>query len=176
MTAHTSANRLAKEKLIAEVSEELKSAEIIVVTHQTGLNADETRDLRIKMRKENVSLKVGKNTIIKHAIQGTKNAGLEQFLHGPTVLAYSKDPIAAAKVAAAFAKTNDKFKIVGATMGEQVLSEAQTKTLASLPSINELRSKLIGLLLAPATKIAGVLQAPAGQLARVIAARSKQEA
>lgn len=171
-----SANRLVKEKLISAIGEDLKDAEIVVVTQQTGLNADETRDLRVQMRKENVGFKVGKNTIIKHAIQGTNISGLEKFLHGPTALAFSKDPVAAAKVAVNFAKKNDKFKIVGAVMNGQVLDEAQTKTLASLPSLDELRGKLIGLLLAPATKIAGVLQAPAGQLARVISARSKQEA
>lgn len=173
MTEHTSANRKAKEKLIVAFGEELKDAGIVVVTHQTGLNADETRDLRIQMRKENVGLKVGKNTIIKHAIKDTKIAGLEKFLHGPTVLAYSRDPIAAAKVAAAFAKKNEKFKIVGATMGEQVLDEAQTKALAMLPSLDQLRGKIVGLLLAPATKIAGILQAPAGQLARVVSARGR---
>ncbi|MDX2028363.1 MAG: 50S ribosomal protein L10 [Alphaproteobacteria bacterium] len=172
---HVSANRIAKEKLIAEFGEELKDAGIVVVTQQSGLNADETRELRVQMHKEKVGLRVGKNTIIKHAIQGTKIAGLEKFLHGPTALAYSKDPIAAAKAAVAFSKKNEKFKIVGASMGDQILDEAQTRTLASLPSLDELRGKLIGLLLAPATKIAGVLQAPAGQLARVIAARSRQE-
>jgi large subunit ribosomal protein L10 len=176
MTAHTSANRKVKEKLIAAIGEELKDSEIVVVTHQSGLNADETRELRVAMRKENVGLKVGKNTIIKHAIKGTKIAGLEKFLHGPTVLAYSKDPVSAAKVAAAFAKKNEKFKIIGATMGDQVLDEAQTKALATLPSLDQLRGKIIGLLLAPATKIAGVLQAPAGQLARVVSARGRQEA
>lgn len=170
-----SANRLAKETLVAELSDELKGAEIIVVTQQTGLTADETRELRVTMRKENVGLRVSKNTIIKHVIKGTKIAGIEKFLHGPTVLAYSKDPVAAAKATVAFAKKNEKFKIIGATMGEQVLDEAQTKTLASLPSLDQLRGKIIGLLLAPATKIAGVLQAPAGQLARVVAARGRQE-
>ncbi|MDP9127741.1 MAG: 50S ribosomal protein L10 [Pseudomonadota bacterium] len=175
-TAVKSANRLAKEKLIAELGDELKDAEIIVVTQQSGLNADETRDLRVQMRKENVGLRIGKNTIIKHAIKGTRVEGLEKFLHGPTALAYSKDPIAAARVAVAFAKKNEKFKVIGCTMGDQVLDEAQTKALASLPSLDQLRSRLIGLLQAPATKIACVLQAPAGQLARVLAARGRQEA
>ncbi len=175
MHANTSANRVDKEKLVTELADELKGAEIVVVTQQTGLSADETRELRITMRKENVGLKVSKNTIIRHVIKGTKIAGLEKFLQGPTVLAYSKDPIAAAKAAAAFAKKNEKFKIVGAVMGEQLLDEAQTKTLASLPSLDQLRSKLIGLLQAPATKIASILQAPAGQLARVVAARGRQE-
>jgi large subunit ribosomal protein L10 len=170
-----SANRLEKEKLVTELGAELKDAEIVVVTQQTGLNADETRELRVMMRKENVGLKIGKNTIVRHVIKGTKIEGIEKFLHGPTLLAYSKDPIAAAKAAAAFAKKNDKFKIIGASMSGQLLDEAQTKALASLPSLDQLRAKIVGLLLAPATKIAGILQAPAGQLARVVAARGRQE-
>jgi len=171
-----SAKRLGKEKLVSTFGEEVKDAELVVVTQQLGLNADETRNLRVQLRKENVSLKIGKNTLIKHAIKGTKLAGLEKYLTGPTALAFSKDPVAAAKVTVEFAKKNDKFKIIGAAMGEQVLDAAQVKALATLPSLDQLRGKIIGLLLAPATKIAGVLQAPAGQLARVLAARGKQEA
>jgi large subunit ribosomal protein L10 len=128
------------------------------------------------MHKENVHLKVGKNTIIRHMIKDTKLAGLDRFLHGPTALAFSHDPVAAAKVSVEFGKKNDKFKVVGAVMGDQVLDEAQTKALAGLPSLDQLRGKIIGLLLAPATKIVCVLQAPAGQLARVMSARSRQEA
>ncbi|MFY9287694.1 MAG: 50S ribosomal protein L10 [Alphaproteobacteria bacterium] len=173
---NNSANRGVKEKLVTALGEELKDVELVVVTQQLGLNADETRNLRVQLRKENVGLKVGKNTLIKHAIKGTKLAALEKFLHGPTVLAYSKDPVAAAKTTVEFAKKNDRFKIVGAAMGDQVLDEAQVKALATLPSLDQLRGKIIGLILAPATKIAGVLQAPAGQLARVLSARSKQQA
>lgn len=169
-----SVNRMAKEKLIAAFGDELKDAHLVVVAHQTGLNADETLDLRRKLRAAGVGLKVGKNTLIKHAIKGTKIAGLEKFLHGPTALAFSKDPIAAAKITVEFAKKNEKLKVVAAAMGDQLLDEAQTKALASLPSLDELRAKIVGLLVAPATKIAGVLQAPAGQLARVMAARAKQ--
>jgi large subunit ribosomal protein L10 len=174
MSTNTSANRVAKEKLVKTFGDEVMDAELVVVTQQLGLNADETRQLRVQFHKENVGFKVGKNTLVKHAIKGTKIAALEKFLKGPTALAFSKDPIAAAKVAAAFAKKNEKFKIVGAVMGDQVLDEAQTKALASLPSLDQLRGKIIGLILAPATKIAGILQAPAGQLARVVAAKSRQ--
>jgi len=176
MTAHVSTNRLAKEKLISEIDEEIKHSEIIVVNQQLGLNADQTRQLRVTMRNEGVGLKVAKNKLVKHVIEGTKFAALEQFLHGPTALAYSKDPVAAAKASVEFAKKNDKFKIVGAIMGDKVLAEAQVKALASLPSLDQLRGKIVGLLQAPATKIAGVLQAPAGQLARVLSARGRQEA
>lgn len=171
-----SANRVAKEKLVTVLGGELKDAELVVVTQQLGLDADATRNLRVQLRKEKVGLKVGKNSLIKHAIKGTKIAALEKFLHGPTALAFSKDPVAAAKVTVEFAKKNDKLKIVGGVMGDQVLEEAQVKALATLPSLDQLRGKIIGLLLAPATKIAGVLQAPAGQLARVMSARSKQQA
>jgi large subunit ribosomal protein L10 len=169
-----SANRLAKEKLVQEVGGEIKDAELVVVTHQLGLNADETLDLRRKLRAAGVGLKVGKNTLVKHAIKGTRIAALEKFLHGPTALAYSKDPIAAAKVTAEFAKKNEKLKLIAAVMGGNLLDEAQTKALAALPSLDELRARIVGLLVAPATKIACVLQAPAGQLARVMAARGRQ--
>jgi len=175
MNAH-SPNRLAKEQLVIEIDEEIKTAELIVVTQQLGLNADQTRNLRIEMRKNGVGLKVAKNKLVKHAIKDTKFAALEKFLVGPTALAYSKDPIAAAKSAVDFAKKNDKFKIIGGVMGDQLLEAAQVNALAALPSLNQLRGKLVGLLQAPATKIAGILQAPAGQLARVLSARSRQEA
>ena len=169
-----SANRLEKGKKIDALGGGLKEAHLVVVTHQLGLNADETLDLRRKLRAAGVELKVGKNTLVKQAIKGTKNDGLSQFLEGPTALAFSKDPIAAAKITVEFAKKNQKLKIIAAVMGDQVLTADQTKALASLPSLDELRGKIIGLILAPATKIAGILQAPAGQLARVLSARSKQ--
>lgn len=176
MTTTHSPNRLAKEQLVSEIDAEIKNSELIVVSQQLGLNADQTRALRVAMRKEGVGMKVAKNKLVKHVIEGTKLASLEKFLHGPTVLAYSKDPIAAAKVSVEFAKKNNKFKVVGGIMGDKVMEEDQIKMLASLPSLDQLRSKLIGLLQAPATKVAGILQAPAGQLARVLSARSRQEA
>jgi len=172
--ANLSANRVAKEHAVTAIGGDVQDAGIVVVTQQLGLNADETRQLRVSFLKENVGFKVGKNTLVKLALKGTQLAGLEKMLRGPTALAYSKDPIAAAKVAVEFAKKNNKLKIVGAAMGDKILSEAETKTLATLPSLDQLRGKIIGLLQAPATKIAGVLQAPAGQLARVLAAKAKQ--
>ena len=174
MNAH-SPNRLAKEQLVAGLDQEINTSETIIITHQLGLNADQTRNLRIEMLKNGVGLKVAKNKLIRHAIKGTKFAALEKFLQGPTVLAYSKDPIAAAKASVEFSKKNPKFKVVGGMMGDQVLEEAQVKALATLPSLDQLRAKLVGLLQAPATKIAGILQAPAGQLARVLSARGRQE-
>ena len=171
-----SANRDAKLKLIEAVGAEVQDATLIVVVQQTGLTADQTLDLRRSMRAAGVTIKVSKNTLVRRAIKDTKLAGLEPFLKGPTALAFSKDPVAAAKVAAEFAKKNDKFKIVGAAMGEQILDAKSVTALATLPSLDQLRGKIIGLVLAPATKIAGVLQAPAGQLARVLSARAKQAA
>ena len=175
MNAH-SPNRMAKEQLVSALDEEIKDAQLVVITQQLGLNADQTRNLRVEMLKNGVGLKVAKNKLIKHAIKDTKFAALEKFLHGPTVLAYSKDPIAAAKASVEFSKKNAKFKVIGGAMGDQLLEAAQVNALATLPSLDQLRAKLVGLLQAPATKIAGVLQAPAGQLARVLSARGRQEA
>jgi len=176
MSNHLSGNRKAKETQVEAFSAEIKEAELVVVVMQNGLNADQTLALRRAMRAAGVTMKVGKNTLAKLAIKGTPLEGLEQFLKGPTALAYSKDPVAAAKVAAEFAKKNDKFKIVGAALDGQIMDAKQAMVLATLPSLDELRGKLIGLILAPATKIAGVVQAPAGQLARVISAYSKKAA
>jgi large subunit ribosomal protein L10 len=173
---HNSPNRLAKGKLISEIDAEIKESEIIVVNQQLGLDADQTRALRVAMRKEGVGLKVAKNKLVKHVIEKSKFAALEKFLHGPTALAYSKDVVAAAKASVDFAKKNEKFKIIGGIMNGEILEEAQIKVLASLPSLDQLRAKIVGLLQAPATKIACVLQAPAGQVARVIAGRGRQEA
>jgi large subunit ribosomal protein L10 len=169
-----SANQVKKQSKVEDLGGDLQQSELVVVLQQSGLNADETRNLRVQMRQAGVSAKVGKNTLIKLAIKGTKLEGISAFLKGPTLLAYSKDPIAAAKVAAEFAKKNDKLKIIGASMNGNLLDAKNTMALATLPSLDELRGKLVGLLVAPATRIAGVLQAPAGQLARVMVAKAKQ--
>ena len=173
---HKSPNRLVKEKKISDIDTDLKDSEIIVVNQQLGLNAVETFSLRQTMHKAGVGLKVAKNTLVKHVIKEGKFAPIEKFLHGPTALAYSKDVVAAAKASVDFAKKNEKFKVVGGIMNGEVISEAQIKVLASLPSLKELQAKIIGLLQAPATKIACVLQAPGGQVARVLAARGRQGA
>lgn len=171
-----SENRKAKEGLVSTFGEDLKEAELVVVVQQNGLNADQTLALRRAMHAAGVTMKVAKNTLVKRAIADTALAGLEPFMKGPTALCYSRDPVTAAKIAAEFAKKNDKLKIVAAAMGDQILDAKAALALASLPSLNELRGTIVGLLVAPATKIAGVLQAPAGQLARVLSARSKQAA
>jgi large subunit ribosomal protein L10 len=176
MTEHKSPNRVAKEKLITKIDAEIKNSEIIVVNQQLGLDAGQTRNLRVAMRKEGVGLKIAKNKMVKHVIEGSKFAVLEKFLHGPTALAYSKDPVAAAKASVEFAKKNEKFKVIGGVMNGELLEEAQVRVLASLPSLDQLRAKIVGLLQAPATKIACVLQAPGGQVARVLSARGRQAA
>jgi large subunit ribosomal protein L10 len=170
-----SANREIKKTKVTALAG-INEAKLVVVVEQKGLNADQTLALRRAMRAAGVTMKVEKNTLVKLAIKDTPLAGLEQFMKGPTALCYSTDPVAAAKVAAEFAKKNDKFKLVGAAMDGEIMDAKAAMVLATLPSLDELRGKLVGLLLAPATKIAGVLQAPAGQLARVMSARSKQAA
>ena len=176
MAKKLSANQAKKKDQVDDFGQDLQQAELVVVLQQSGLNADETLDMRRQMRAGGVSARVGKNTLVKLAIKGTKHEGISVLLKGPTLLAYSKDPIAAAKVAAEFAKKNDKLKIVGAAMNGNILDAKNTLALATLPSLDELRGKIVGLLVAPATRIAGVLQAPAGQLARVLSARGRQEA
>ena len=163
-----------------EVVEELKGvfaeAGSVVVAHYTGLTVAEMGDLRSRMRANGASFKVAKNRLVVRALQGTAVEAIAPLFKGPTGIAYSKDPVAASKAAVAFAKDNDKLVILGGFFGTTALDAEGVKALASLPSLDELRGKIVGLLQAPATKIAGVLQAPAGQLARVIGAYSKKEA
>ncbi len=165
-----------KQRKIDAANASAKSAEIVLALSQSGLNASQTLELRRQMRAAGVELKVGKNTLVKRAIEGTGAAGLSQHLKGPIMLAFAKDPVAAAKTAVEFAKKNDKLKIVAAVFGGEVLDAKRVAALASLPSLNELRGAIVGLLVAPATKIARVLREPAAQLARVVAARGRQEA
>ena len=165
-----SVDRSEKQKLIATLHETLKTAELVVVTQQSGLTVAEVTNLRRQMRQAGAGYRVAKNRLARRALEGTKFEGLSPMLKGPTALAYSADPIAAAKVAVTYANSNDKLTIVGGVMGGQVLDSSGVKALATLPSIDELRGKIVGLLVAPATKIARVLQAPAGQLARVVKA------
>jgi large subunit ribosomal protein L10 len=165
-------NRLEKAELVSLMRERLSSASLVVVTRQVGLTVAEVSDLRAKMREADSEYKVVKNTLAHIAVQGTSLEGLSSMFTGPMALAYSVDPINAAKVIAKFANTNDKLKIVGGVLNGQVLDEAGVKALATLPSLDELRGKLVGLVLAPATKLATLLQEPAARVARVIQAKS----
>ena len=163
-----------------EVVEELKSvfagAGSVVVAHYSGMTVAQMGDLRSRMRAAGASFKVAKNRLAVRALEGTAIEGISPLFKGPTGIAYSTDPVAASKVVAAYAKDNDKFIILGGSVGATTLDVNGVKALASLPSLDALRGKLLGLILAPATKIAGIVQAPAGQLARVIGAYSNKEA
>jgi large subunit ribosomal protein L10 len=164
----------------AEVVESLKGlfgeAGTVVVAHYSGMTVAEMGDLRARMRKEGASFRVAKNRLAKRALEGTPVAGIADLFKGPTGIAFSKDPVAAAKVVVAYAKDNNKLVVLGGAMGANVLNVEGVKALASLPSLDELRAKIVGLLQAPATKVATVLQAPAAQLARVLSAYAKKEA
>jgi len=163
-------NRSEKAEAIAELNQIFQSASLMVVTRQSGLTVQEVTDLRRKVRAAGATYKVAKNRLTLRALEGTPFKGLGPLFKGPTAIAYSKDPVAAAKVISAFAKDNEKLTIVGGGLGADTLDVAGVQALATLPSLDALRGKIIGLIQAPATKIAGVLQAPAGQVARVFSA------
>ena len=169
-------DRSQKADAVADLNAAFKESGVVVVTRNLGLSVAQSTDLRTKMREAGASYKVAKNRLAKIALEDTDYAGLSDLLTGPTALATSTDPVAAAKAAVEFAKTNDKLEIVGGSMGGQMLDEAGVKALASMPSLDELRGKLVGLVNAPATKIAQVVNAPAAKLARVFGAYSTKEA
>ena len=169
-------NREEKAQQIDALNQTLAATTLVVVTRQSGLTVAEVSDLRRKMRAGGASYKVTKNRLARLALKGTKFEGIDPLFVGPTAVAVSKDPVAAAKVAVDFAKDNEKLTIVGGALGEKLLDAEGVKALAGLPSLDQLRAKLLGLLQAPATKIAGVLAAPAGQLARVLKAHSEKGA
>jgi large subunit ribosomal protein L10 len=147
----------------------------VVVTHYLGLTVAQMSDLRHRLRQEGARLKVVKNRLAQRALNGA-GEGAHDLFKGPVAIAYAPDPVSAAKVAASYAKEQEAFSIVGAMMGDKVLDAAGVEALAKLPSLDQLRAKLVGLIQAPATRVAGVLQAPAGQVARVIGAYAAKEA
>jgi len=168
-------DRTQKEETVAALHAALQDTGLVVVTQQSGMTVAEVTDLRRKMRAAGASFKVTKNRLARIALKGTQFEGLDGLFKGPTAVAYSKDPVAAAKVAADYAKGNDKFKIVGGSLGTQNLDVEGVKALASLPSLDELRGKLLGMIQTPATRIAGILQAPGAQLTRVLAAHAAKD-
>jgi large subunit ribosomal protein L10 len=170
--SETIVDRSQKTALVSSLQERLNGAALVVITRQSGLTVAESSDLRRKMLKAGAGYKVAKNRLARLALEGTKFAELAPLFKGPTAIALSLDPVAAAKVAVEFAKTNEKLEIVGGALNEQVLDAAGIKALATLPSLDELRAKLLGMLQTPATRIASVLQAPGGQLARVLRAKA----
>jgi large subunit ribosomal protein L10 len=160
--------------LVSSLNQVFSSTGVVVVAHYSGLSVAQMTALRGRMRSAGASLKVAKNRLAKLALKGTDVEHISGLFQGPTVIAYSDDPVAAPKVASEFAKTNEKFVLLGGAMGRTNLDVKGVQALASLPSLDELRAKLVGMIQTPATRIAGVLQAPAGQLARVFAAYGKQ--
>lgn len=167
--------RSQKSQSIETLSGVFASAGAVVVTHYLGLSVAETEDLRGRLRKEGAAFKVVKNRLAQKAL-GEAGDAAHALFKGPVAIAYGPDPVSAAKAATAFAKDNDKLVIIGALMGQEVLDAKSVQALAKLPSLDELRAKIVGLVQAPATKIAGVLQAPAGQLARVVGAYAAKAA
>lgn len=167
-------NREEKAELIQSLQSTLSEATTVVVAHQSGMTVAESTELRTKMREAGAGYKVTKNRLTKIALQGTKYEELTDLFSGPTAMGSSTDPVAAAKILVDFAKSNDKLTIVGGSLDGKTLDKAGVEALATMPSLDELRAKLVGLMTAPAAKIARVSQAPAGQLARVIKARADQ--
>ena len=169
--------RAAKKEAIDQLQTVFKTTGVAIVAHYSGLTVAQMQNLRKQMKHAGASVKVSKNRLAKIALEGTDVASIGSLLKGPTVIATSNDPVAAPKVAIEFAKTNERFVIVGGSMGKTVLNIDSVKALASLPSLDELRSKIVGLIVAPATKLAQLANAPAAKLARVIQAHaSKGEA
>ena len=167
-------DRTQKEELVASFNNAFSEATLVVVTSQNGLSVAQSTELRREMRNAGASFKVTKNRLTRLALKGTKFEHLSDLFKGPTGIAYSDDPVAAARVAVKFADDNDKFVVLGGGLDEQALDVSAVTALAKLPSLDELRGKLVGMIQTPATRIAGVTQAPAGQLARVISARAEQ--
>ena len=169
-------DRSQKAESVASLNAVFNEVGVVVITRNLGLTVAQSTQLRTKIREAGASYKVAKNRLAKLAIQNTDYAGIGDLLTGPTAIAASVDPVAAAKVVVEFAKTNDKLEIVGGSMGAQVLTPEGVKALASMPSLDELRATLIGLVQAPATKIAQLTTAPAAKLARVFGAYAKEAA
>ena len=169
-------DRSQKADLVAELKNVFTETSVVVVTRNLGLSVAQSTDLRLKMRDAGAQFKVAKNRLALIALEGTKYGPIGDMLTGPTALATSTDPVAAAKVAVEFAKSNDRLEIVGGAMGDTLLDVNGVKALASLPSLDELRGKLVGLIQAPASKIARTVSEPGAQLARVFGAYAAKAA
>lgn len=170
-------DRTEKQAFVASLASVFAETSMVVVTQNNGLTVAEVTVLRRRMREAGATYKVAKNRLALLALDGTRFDGIAALLKGPTALAWSHDPVAVAKTAVEFARTNDKFVVLGGALGSQMLDASGVKALSELPSLDQLRAKLLGLIAAPATRIASILQAPGGQIARVLAAyASKDEA
>jgi len=169
-------DRARKREVVSTLNEEWKDSGVIVVAHYKGMTVSEMSDFRKRMKEAGGTVKVAKNSLAKLALKDTGSASVAELLKGQTCVAYSKDPISAAKISVKYAKENVKLVILGGAMGQTAMDAQAVKALADLPSLDELRAKVIGLLQAPATKIARLLKEPGGQLARILQAKSAQSA
>ena len=169
-------DRSQKADAVAALNAVFQEVGVVVITRNLGMTVAQSTVLRGKVRDAGASYKVAKNRLAKLAIKDTAYEGIDEFLNGPTAISTSVDPVAAAKAVVDFAKTNDKIEIVGGAMGSQVLNAEGIKALASMPSLDELRAKLVGLVQAPATKLAQLATAPAAKLARVFSAYAEKDA
>ena len=169
-------DRAEKKEAVASLNGVFKNTSVVVVAHYSGLTVAQMQTLRRQMRQAGASVQVAKNRLAKIALEGTDVASIGPLMKGPTLIAYSDDPVAAPKAAVAFAKDNDKLVILGGAMGTTALNTEGVKSLATLPSLDELRAKLVGLIQAPATKIAQLTTAPAAKLARVFGAYANRDA
>lgn len=167
--------RAEKREFVTSLNEVFKSSGSLVVAHYAGLSVAQMNDLRSKMREAGGTVKVAKNRLAKIALQGTESEGISDLFQGQTVIAYSDDPVTAPKVAVDFAKTNENLVVLGGAMGATELDVNGVKALATLPSIDELRAKIVGMISTPATRIAQVVGAPAGQVARVVNAYAQKD-
>ena len=163
-------DRAAKRELVSTLNDVFANTSVVVVAHYKGLTVADMQKLRTQMKQAGATVKVTKNSLAKIALEGTDVASIQDLMKGQTLIAFSSDPVAAPKVAVDFAKANERFVILGGSMGKTVLNPDGVKALASLPSLDELRAKIVGLLQAPATKVAQLLNAPAAKVARVVQA------
>lgn len=168
-------DRAGKEELVSTLNAVFKNTGVVVVAHYSGLTVAQMQKLRQEMKQAGATVRVAKNRLVKIALDGTDVASIAGLMKGPTILAYSADPVAAPKVATEFAKANEKFVVLGGAMGKTALDANGVKALATMPSLDELRAKLVGLIQAPATKLAQLSTAPAAKLARVFGAYAKRD-
>ena len=168
-------DRAQKSEVVSALNRTFTETSVVIVTRNLGLTVAQATNLRNRMREAGATYKVSKNKLSRIALDGTAYGALSDMLVGPTALSTSKDPVAPAKVIVEFAKTNEKLEIVGGAMGKTLLDVAGVKALATLPSLDELRAKILGLLNAPATKVVQIVQAPAAQLARLLSAHAEKQ-
>ena len=168
-------DRAQKSEVVSALNRTFTETSVVIVTRNLGLTVAQATTLRNRMREAGATYKVSKNKLSRIALDGTSYGSLSDLLVGPTALSTSRDPVAPARVIVDFAKTNEKLEIVGGAMGETLLDVAGVKALAELPSLDELRAKIVGLLNAPATKVVQIVQAPAAQLARLLSAHADKQ-